>query len=79
MVSPEPLQGVDATDVNSGQQGQDRKLGASLVVQWLGIGLVMQGTPVRSLVLEDPTHCMETKAVLHNCGAFIPAPVSSNY
>ena len=54
-------------DVNSGQQGQDRKLGASLVVQWLGIGLVIQGTPVQSLVLEDPTYCMETKAVLHNC------------
>ena len=29
--------------------------GASLVVQWLGICLAMQGTRVRSLVLEDST------------------------
>ena len=28
---------------------------ASLVVQWLGVSLAMQGTPVRSLVQEDPT------------------------
>ena len=27
---------------------------ASLVVQWLRIHLVMQETPVQSLVLEDP-------------------------
>ena len=28
---------------------------ASLVIQWLRIQLAMQGTPVRSLVREDPT------------------------
>ena len=30
-------------------------MGASLVVQWFRIYLAMQGTPVRSLVREDPT------------------------
>ena len=29
--------------------------GASLVAQWLGVCLLMQGTRVRALVWEDPT------------------------
>ena len=39
---------------------------ASLVAQWLGVCLPMQGTRVRALVREDPT-CRElTKPVCHN-------------
>ena len=30
-------------------------MGASLVVQWLGVCLLMRGTQVRALVWEDPT------------------------
>ena len=41
-------------------------LGPSLVVQWLGICLPVQGTRVRALVREDPTCCGATKPVRHN-------------
>jgi len=40
--------------------------GASLVVQWLRICLAIQGTPVQSLVWEDPTCQGATKPVNHN-------------
>ena len=40
--------------------------GASLVAQWLGIRLLMQGTRVRALVQEDPTCRGATKPVCHN-------------
>ena len=39
---------------------------ASLVAQWLGIRLPMQGTRVRALVREDPTCRRATKLVRHN-------------
>ena len=39
---------------------------ASLVVQWLGIRLPMQGIRVRALVREDPTCCGATRLVSHN-------------
>ena len=32
------------------------------MIQWLRIHLAMQGTPVQSLVQEDPTCCRATKA-----------------
>ena len=38
----------------------------SLVAQWLRIRLPVQGTWVRSLVLEDLTCCGATKPVRHN-------------
>ena len=38
----------------------------SLVVQWWGIRLPMQGTWVWSLVREDPTCCRATKPVHHS-------------
>ena len=38
---------------------------ASLVVQWLGIRLPIQGTRVRALVREDPTCCRAMKPVHH--------------
>ena len=41
--------------------------GTSLVAQWLGIHLTMQGTRVRTLVREDPTGCGATKPMSHNC------------
>ena len=43
-----------------------RDLGTSLVVQWLRIHLLMQGTRVRALVWEDPTCRGATKPVRHN-------------
>ena len=39
---------------------------ASLVAQWLGIRLPMQGTRVRALVWEDPTCRGATRAMSHN-------------
>ena len=39
---------------------------ASLVAQWLGIHLPMQGTWVRALVREDPTRRRATKPVRHH-------------
>ena len=43
-----------------------RTLRASLVAQWLGIHLPMQGTRVRALVQEDPTCHGATGPVHHN-------------
>ena len=40
--------------------------GASLVAQWLGVCLPMQGTRVRALVWEDPTCRGATGPVSHN-------------
>ena len=41
-------------------------IGASLVAQWLGVHLPMQGTRVRALVWEDPTCHRATRPVSHN-------------
>ena len=41
--------------------------GASLVAQWLGVRLPMQGTRVRAPIWEDPTCRGATKPVRHNC------------
>ena len=41
-------------------------VGTSLVAQWLGICLPLQGTRVRALVQEDPTCHGATKPVCHN-------------
>ena len=41
-------------------------LGASLVAQWLGVCLPMQGRRVRALVWEDPTCPGATRPVSHN-------------
>ena len=56
-----------------------RKVGTSLVVQWLRIRLPMQGTRVQSLVSEDPTGRGATKPVHHNYQAYALEPVSHNY
>ena len=40
---------------------------ASLVAQWLGVCLPMQGTWVRALVWEDPTCRGAAGRVSHNC------------
>ena len=39
---------------------------ASLVAQWLGVHLPMQGIQVQALVREDPTSRGATKPVRHN-------------
>ena len=46
---------------------KDYSLGASLVVQWLRVCLLMQGTRVRALDWEDPTCRGAAKPVSHNC------------
>jgi len=51
--------------------------GTSLVVQWLGVCLPMQGTQVQSLVWEDSTYHGATKPVCHNCWAHEPHDWSS--
>ena len=48
----------------------------SLVSQWLGIYLPMQGTRVRSLVRDDPTCCRATKPV--NSGYWAHTPMLLN-
>ena len=40
--------------------------GTSLVIQWLGILLPIQGTRVGSLVQEDSTRCRATRPVCHS-------------
>ena len=42
-------------------------VGTSLVVQWLRVHLLMQGTQVCSLVHEDSTHRGARKPVHHHC------------
>ena len=51
----------------------------SLVAQWLGICLPMQGTRVRVLVWEDPTCRGATKPVHRNYWACAQQPKSHNY
>ena len=56
-------------DINvcySMEEPQEHAKWASLVAQWLGICLPMQGTQVRALVWEDPTYRGATKPVCHN-------------
>ena len=52
---------------------------ASLVAQWLGIRLPMQGTQVRALFREDPTYRGATGPMRHNCWARTLEPASHNY
>ena len=47
-------------------QPQDWDSWASLVAQWLGVCLPMQGTRVQALVWEDPTCRGATRPVSHN-------------
>ena len=44
-----------------------RGIGASLVAQWLGVCLLMQGTRVRALVWEDPACRGAAGPVSHSC------------
>ena len=54
-------------------------MGTSLVAQWLGVCLPMQGTQVRALVREDPTCRGATKSVRHNYWACALEPACHNY
>ena len=48
-------------------QGKKKTSWASLVVQWLGVRLPVQGTRVRALVREDPMCRGATEPVCHSC------------
>ena len=52
--------------------------GTSLMAQWLGIRLPMQGTRVRALVREDPTWRGAAGPVRHGCWACALGPASRN-
>ena len=56
-----------------------KTLGTSLVAQWLGIHLPIQGTQVRSLAWEDSTCCKATKPMRHNYWAQVLASTGCNY
>ena len=51
--------------------------GTSLVTQWLGICLPMQGTRVSALVQEDPTCRAATKPANHNYWTHVPQLLKS--
>jgi len=53
-----------------------RQFRASLVIQWLRTCLAMQGTPVRSLVQEDPTCKGATKPELLSPRTWSPCPTA---
>ena len=57
---------MDLESVIQSEVSQKEKNRASLVAQWLGIRLPMQGTRVRALVREDPTCRGATKLVRHS-------------
>ena len=49
------------------RDGDEKKVEwASLVVQWLGVRLPMQGTRVQALVRDDPTCRRATRPVSQN-------------
>ena len=61
----------DTFSLNEKEKGineemQEKPHGASLVAQWLGIRLPMQGTRVRAPVREDPTCRGAARPVSHN-------------
>ena len=55
--------------VSDTSRNEKSKLRASLVAQWLGVRLPMQGTRVRAPVREDPTCCGAAGPVSHGCWA----------
>ena len=61
-----------------GGKSKDEWIWASMVVHWLRICLAMQGTPIESLVWEDPTCHRATKAMHHNYGASSLGPMLHN-
>ena len=62
-----------------GHSLQKQRTGTSLVAQWLGICLPMQGTRVQALVWEDPTCRRATNPMRHNYWACALQPASHNY
>ena len=52
---------------------------ASLVAQWLGIRLPIQGTQVWALVWEDPTCCGATEPMCYNYWTCALEPTSHKY
>ena len=64
---------------NCGNLHYENKMGASLVVQWLGIHPPMQGTWVLSPVREDPTSPGVTQPMCHSYWACALEPLSPSY
>ena len=58
---------IDAKILNKTLANRIQQHRASLVVQWLRICLLMQGTEVQALVWEDPTCHRATKPVSYSC------------
>ena len=54
-------------------------MGTSLVAQWIGICLPMQGTWFQSLVQEDPTRHGASKPMVHNYWARALEPAGCNF
>ncbi|KAJ8793530.1 hypothetical protein J1605_019364 [Eschrichtius robustus] len=65
--SEKPAHRNEERDFPGGTVIKNQPAGASLVVQWLRICLLMQGTRLRALVWEDPTCRGATGPVSHNC------------
>ena len=55
-----------------------KKTGTSLVAQWLGVRLPMQGTRVRALAREDRTCRGAARPVHHSYWACAPEPMCHN-
>ena len=61
-------------------QSQDKTLPrTSLMVQWMGTGLPIQETQVRSLVREDPTYRRAAKLMPQNYRVHALEPMSRKY
>ena len=61
------------------QPANESPLWISLVIQWLRVCLPMQGTPVQSLVREDPTYRGAAKPMCHNYRAWALEPGSRKF
>ena len=73
------IQTSTATLENSMEVPLKTKNRASLMVQWLSIWLLMEGTWVRSPVSKDPTCHGATKPMCHNYWASTLEPTSCSY
>ena len=66
-------------EITAEEQNKEKRMRASLVVQWLRICLSIQGTQVQALVREDATCCRATRPVRHSYGACAPEPAGHSY
>ena len=64
--NPQMVEKLNSTLLTNPWVKEEFRERASLVAQWLGICLPMQGTRVRALVREDPTCRGAAKPMRHN-------------